>query len=131
SDLYVRLLGSAGPSPPPAFVEGADAPSLLAVAGPAWPADAEKPLPPAAMMLFDIQGGLRLGPLGTLPGLAVLNPPDERRWGVPARGLGGLLAQNLPRGNAAGWSIVALDDESLARAEALAPRISTLVPPAG
>ena len=131
SDLDVTLLGGEAPPPPPAFVEGADAPALLAVAGPDWPAEAEKPLPPAAMVLFNTQGGLRLGPLGTLPGMAVFNPPDERRWGLPARGLGGLLAQNLPRGNAAGWSIVALDDESLARAEALAPRISTLVPPAG
>jgi hypothetical protein len=66
-----------------------------------------------------------------MPGLAMLNPPGERRWGLPARGLAGLLTDNLPRGNAAGWSIVALDDASLERAEALAPGISALVPPAG
>ena len=118
--------------PPPAFVERADAPALLAVAGPAWPADAERPLPPAAMVLFNAKGGgLHLGPLGDVPGIAVLNPPGEKRWAVPARGLAGLLAQNMPRGNASGWSIVAVDDASLASAEALAPQINPLVPPAG
>jgi hypothetical protein len=66
-----------------------------------------------------------------VPGIAVLNPPGEKRWAVPARGLAGLLAQNMPRGNASGWSIVAVDDASLASAQALAPQISTLVPPAG
>jgi hypothetical protein len=130
-DLDATLLGAAAPPPPPAFTQGADAPALLAVAGADWPADSEKPLPPAAMMLFDSRGGLSLGPMGTLPGLAILNPEGEKRWGLPAKGLGGLLAQNLPNGNAAGWSVVALDDESLARAEALAPRISELAPPDG
>jgi hypothetical protein len=130
-DLDVTLLGAPAPPPPPPFVQGADAPALLVVAGADWPADAERPLPPAAMMLFDTRGGLNLGPLGELPGLAVLNPVGEKRWGLPAKGLGGLLAQNLPNGNAAGWSLVALDDASLARAAALAPQISTLVPPAG
>ena len=130
-DLDATLLGGAAPPPPPAFTQGPDAPALLAVAGADWPADSEKPLPPAAMMLFDTDGGLSLGPLGRVPGLAILNPEGEKRWGLPAKGLGGLLAQNLPNGNVAGWSVVALDDESLARAEALAPQISTLVPPAG
>lgn len=130
-DLDATLLGASAPPPPPAFTQGADAPALLAVAGADWPADSEKPLPPAAMMLFDTDGGLSLGPLGRVPGLAILNPEGEKRWGLPAKGLGGLLAQNLPNGNVAGWSVVALDDESLARAEALAPQISTLVPPAG
>ena len=128
-DLDATLLGAAVPPPPPAFTQGADALALLAVAGADWPADSEKPLPPAAMMVFDSRGGLSLGPMGTLPGLAVLNPEGEKRWGLPAKGLGGLLAQNLPNGNAAGWSVVALDDESLARAEALAPQISALAPP--
>ncbi|MFL6234603.1 MAG: hypothetical protein ACJ76N_15835 [Thermoanaerobaculia bacterium] len=130
-DLDATLVGGAAPPPPPPFTQGPDAPALLAVAGVDWPADSEKPLPPAAMMLFDTDGGLSLGPLGKVPGLAVLNPEGEKRWGLPAKGLGGLLAQNLPNGNAAGWSVVALDDASLARAEALAPQISTLVPPAG
>jgi hypothetical protein len=130
-DLDATLLGSAAPPPTPAFTQAPDAPALLAVAGTDWPADAEKPLPPAAMMLFDADGGLSLGPLGRVPGLAILNPEGEKRWGLPAKGLGGLLAQSLPNGNVAGWSVVALDDASLARAEALAPQISTLVPPAG
>jgi len=130
-DLDATLAGGSEPPPAPAFTQGADAPALLAVAGADWPADSEKPLPPAAMMLFDTDGGLSLGPLGKVPGLAILNPEGEKRWGLPAKGLGGLLAQNLPNGNVAGWSVVALDDASLARAEALAPQISTLVPPAG
>lgn len=130
-DLDVTLLGGATPPAPPAFTQQPDAPALLAVAGADWPADSEKPLPPAAMMLFDADGGLSLGPLGKVPGLAVLNPEGEKRWGLPAKGLGGLLAQNLPNGNVAGWSVVSLDDASLARAEALAPQIATLVPPAG
>jgi hypothetical protein len=130
-DLDVTLAGGAQAPEPPAFVTAADAPALLAVAGPAWPADAEKPLPAAAMALFDVKGGLHLGPLGDLPGLAVFNPPGGKRWGLPAGGLAGLLAQNLPHGNASGWSIVALDDASLERSEALAPEISALVSPSG
>ncbi len=130
-DLDATLAGGAEPPPPPAFTQGTDAPALLAVAGADWPADSEKPLPPAAMLLFDTDGGLSLGPLGRVPGLAILNPEGEKRWGLPAKGLGGLLAQNLPNGNVGGWSVVALDDASLARAEALAPQISALVPPAG
>jgi len=92
---------------------------------------APRPLPPAAMALFDVKGGLNLGPLGELPGAAVFNPPDGRRWAMPGKGVAGLIAKNLPRGNSAGWNIVALDAASLARAEALAPQISSLVPPAG
>ncbi len=129
-DLQVTLDGS-GPVSEPPIVTSADAPVLLAAAGPAWPADSPRPLMPAAMALFEVQGGLNLGPLGALPGAAVFNPPGGRRWGLPARGLAGLLAKNLPRGNAAGWDIVALDAASLERAKALAPEISALVPPAG
>lgn len=134
-DLELSLAGGAAVPGPPVPLDGPDAgpdaPVLLAVAGAVWPADAERPLPPAAMALYDTKGGLHLGPLGDLPGVAMLNVPGERRWGLPAKGLAGLLAGNLPSGNAAGWSLVALDDASLARAEALAPRISTLVPPTG
>jgi hypothetical protein len=115
----------------PAAVAGASPPVMLAVAGPIWPADAEKPLPPAAMVLFGGKSALHLGPLGDLPGLAVLNPPGEKRWGLPARGLAGLITDSLPHGNASGWSVVALDDASFTRATALAPQISELVPPDG
>ena len=125
NDLEVTLAGG-GDAPDP---EVTDAPVLLLVAGPAWPAESPRPLPPAALALFDVQdGGLKLGPLA-LPGAAVLNPPGGHRWGLPARGLAGLLADKLPRGNAAGWGVVALDTTSLARAQALAPQISALVPP--
>jgi hypothetical protein len=129
-DLTVTLAG-AEPPPEPPIATGGDAPVLLAAAGPAWPAASPRPLPPAAMALFDVEGGLELSPVGSLPGAAVLNPPGGKRWALPARGLAGILARNLPRGNAAGWDIVALDDASLERAEALAPQISALVPPAG
>ncbi|HKI04800.1 MAG TPA: hypothetical protein VKK31_22670 [Thermoanaerobaculia bacterium] len=128
--LQLALAGGAAAPEPPA-VAGEDAPVLLAAVGTAWPADSPKPLPPAAMMLFDTQGGLNLGPLGQMPGAAVLNPPGGRRWAMPTKGVAGLLAKNLPRGNAAGWSIVALDAASLERAEALAPEISALAPPDG
>jgi hypothetical protein len=115
----------------PAAVAGPNPPVMLAVAGPIWPADAEKPLPAAAMVLFGGKSALHLGPLGDLPGLAVLNPPGEKRWGLPARGLAGLITDSLPHGNASGWSVVALDDASFTRATALAPQISELVPPDG
>lgn len=131
-DLTVALEGGeAPPEPPEAIVSGPDAPVLLAATGPAWPDDSPRPLPPAAMALFDVKGGLNLGPLGELPGAAVFNPPGGRRWALPGKGVAGLIAKNLPRGNSAGWNVVALDAASLARAEALAPRISSLVPPAG
>jgi hypothetical protein len=129
-DLAATLMGGGEPPAPPA-VEGEGAPVLLAAAGPAWPADSPKPLPPAAMVLFDAKGGLSLGPLGDIPGLAVYNAPGSRRWGLPARGLTAMLTERLPRGNADGWDLVALDDASLERAEALAPQITALVPPAG
>ena len=133
ADLAVTLLGGeAAPEAPvlPAAA-GPEAPVLLAVAGPAWPDDSPKPLPSAALALFDVEGGLKLGPIGELPGAAVFNPPGSRRWALPARGVAGILAKNLPRGTAEGWNIVALDAASLARAEAMAPAISSLGPPAG
>jgi hypothetical protein len=128
-DLEMTLAGGETSSPEVDLgAEGRDAPVLLAVAGPAWPAESPKPLPPAALALFDVQGGLKIGPI-ELPGGAVFNPPGGSRWALPARGLAGLLTDSLPQGNAAGWNLVAFDTESLARAEALAPRIAALVPP--
>lgn len=132
-DLEITLAGGeAVPEAPAAGGDGEEAPVLLAVAGPAWPDDSPKPLSSAAMALFDVKdGGLSLGPIGQLPGAAVFNPPGSRRWALPARGVAGILAKNLPRGNAHGWNIVALDAASLARAEGMAPEISALAPPAG
>jgi hypothetical protein len=133
ADLAVTLLGGEAAPEAPVLPAGAgpDAPVLLAAAGPAWPDDSPKPLSSAAMALFDVKGGLKLGPIGELPGAAVFNPPGSRRWALPARGVAGILAKNLPRGNADGWNIVALDAASLARAQAMAPAISSLVPPTG
>lgn len=114
-------------------------PVLLAVAGPSWPPAETKPLPPAAFAIFDtgedgdggqIKGRAAFGPLGALPGIAVFHPPGGRRWELPTQGLAGLLTGRLPKGNAAGWQIVAVDAASLARAEELAPRLSALAPPA-
>jgi len=129
-DLQLSILGGAE-APAPPVPAGPDAPVLLAAAGQTWPDDSPKPLPPAAMALFGVGGGLKLGPLGELPGVAVLNGPGGRRWSLPSKGLAGLLSKGMPKGNADGWSIVALDAASLASAEALAPRISALVPPEG
>ncbi len=129
-DLEAALLGGEEPPAPPA-AEGEDAPVLLAAAGPVWPADSPRPLPPTAMVLFDTQGGLNLGPLGQMPGAAVYNAPGSRRWGLPARGLAAILSERLPQGSADGWEILALDDTSLERAEALAPQITALAPPGG
>lgn len=113
-------------------------PVLLAVAGPSWPPAEPKPLPAAALALFDVgderpreEGRAAFGPLGALPGVAVFHPPGGRRWEVPTEGLAGLLTGGLPKGNAAGWRIVAVDAASLSRAEALAPRLSALAPPDG
>jgi hypothetical protein len=130
-DLAIQLLGGGAVPAAPAAASGEKAPVLLAAAGAVWPDDAEKPLPPAAMALFDTKGGLNLGPLGDLPGLAVLNPPGQKRWGLPAHGIASLITDSLPHGNAAGWNVVAFDDESLERAEALAPQIAELAPPDG
>jgi hypothetical protein len=113
-------------------------PVLLAVAGPSWPAAETRPLPAAAFALFDIgeegtvtrgKAGAPFGTLGTLPGVAVFHPPGGKRWQVPTQGLAGLITGTLPKGNAAGWQIVAVDAVSFARAEALAPRLTALAPP--
>ncbi|HXO21830.1 MAG TPA: hypothetical protein VOA87_18095, partial [Thermoanaerobaculia bacterium] len=56
-------------------------------------------------------------------------PGGAERWPLPAQGLLGLLG-GLPRGGAAGWSIVAFDSASLGRAVALAPALARLLPPA-
>jgi hypothetical protein len=131
-DLEVTL-DRAGAVEAPDFPE--PAPILLAVAGPSWPPAETRPLPAAAFALFDIgeerdrQGRASFGPLGALPGCAVFHPPGARRWEVPTEGLAGLLTGGLPKGNAAGWQIVAVDAASLARAQALAPRLSALTPP--
>ena len=110
----------------------AEEPVLLAVAGPSWPAAEPRPLPPAAFALFDIDEksrSTRISSLGGLPGAAVFHPPGEERWELPTQGLAGLVTGSLPKGNAAGWKIVAVDRASLRRAKALAPHLSALTSP--
>lgn len=106
-----------------------DSPAFLAVAGPAWPADSDRPLPPAAFALFNTRDGLKVNLLEDLPGIAVLHPRGAERWALPGQQVIRLLARGLPKGNAAGWDIVAVDTASLRRARALAPRLAALVPP--
>ncbi|HVR99532.1 MAG TPA: hypothetical protein VMW27_23110 [Thermoanaerobaculia bacterium] len=128
------------PSEPPPFVSldlgglmggKAQGPALLAAAGPAWPDDSPRPQPPTAIALFDTHDGLRLQQFGELPGGAVFHPQGEKaeRWSLPGQSAAGLLSGALPKGNVAGWHIVALDAASLRRARVLAPRLSSVVPP--
>ncbi len=125
--------GEAGPPLPEPDLPPRIDPILLAVAGPSWPASEARPLPPAAFALFDLaeaERGAQISSLGSLPGAAVLNVPgDASRWGLPARGLAGLVGKSLPHGDAGGWKINAVDAESLRQAKMLAPRISRLTPP--
>lgn len=67
-----------------------------------------------------------LAPLG-LPGAAVFFERGGARWDLPGEGLFGLLQGALPKGNAGGWRIVALDGDSLRRAERLAPGLGKAV----
>ena len=136
-DLVLALDRPPGDNPPPPPEPDLPRrvhPVLLAVAGPAWPASEPRPLPPAAFALFELDEasrGARISSLGSLPGAAVFNVPDEEpRWGLPAQGsLAGLISKSLPRGNAAGWRINAMDAASLKRARLLAPRLARLTPP--
>ncbi|HYH47828.1 MAG TPA: hypothetical protein VEG34_19255 [Thermoanaerobaculia bacterium] len=122
----------AGAPAPPALVlpnSGSEpGPVLVAVAG-VEPADAAEPeagpQPPAALILFRHEAGGHL----RLPGAAVLNPPGEARWGLPGGGLADMIAGSLPRGNAAGWEIVAVDGASLRQAERLAAPLARLLFP--
>jgi len=106
------------PSPPPLALPS-PRPVLLALAG----ADGDKP--PAALALFDTGSTQPL----RLPAAAVFHPPGTERWSLPGGGLERLLGRGVPRGNAAGWVIVATDAASAERAEALAPGLARLVPP--
>lgn len=129
----VLALDKEGPPPPEPDLPPRLHPVLLAVAGPSWPASEPRPLPPAAFALFELDEasrGARISSLGSLPGAAVFNTPgEEQRWGLPAQGIAGLVSKSLPRGNAAGWRINAVDEASLKRARQLAPRLSRLVAP--
>jgi hypothetical protein len=136
NDLDLALSAEETPAVPPVREPdfGKTPPALVAVAGAAWPADEESPLPPSAIALFSETAGERRGAsnedLQKLPGAAVFHPPDSGdRWSLPGQGLPRFLIGVLPHGEAEGWEITALDSASLARAKALAPQISTLVPP--
>lgn len=133
SEDLVLALDRESPPPPEPDLPPRLRPVLLAVAGPSWPASEPRPLPPAAFALFELDEasrGARISSLGSLPGAAVFNAPgEEQRWGLPAQGIAGLVSKSLPRGNAAGWRINAVDESSLKRARLLAPRLSRLTEP--
>lgn len=116
----VTLEGSKFPEKPP-FDPGtlADRPILLVVAG------EEANNPAAALAFYEGKGSLGL-PSGVL-----FHPPKRARWDLPGGGIGGLLADRLPHGENAGWEMVALDEKSLDRGEALAPALARLAPPEG
>lgn len=132
-DLVLALDRDNAPPPPEPDLPRRVSPVLLAVAGPAWPASEARPLPPAAFALFELDEasrGARISSLGSLPGAAVFNAPGEdQRWGLPAQGIAGLVSKSLPKGNAAGWRINAVDAASLKRARLLAPRLAKLTSP--
>jgi hypothetical protein len=129
-DLDVEL---APPGVPAAIPDlGPDPrPALLVASRPAGGVS-----PPAALALF-AGAGVRWGGGASrdlradLPGIALFHPAGAlARWGMPGGALGRLLDGALPRQEAAGWSILALDEETLRQAVALAPRLAALMPPA-
>lgn len=111
----------AGAPPPPGLelAAGLPAPGPVLVAA----AGREGGEPPAALVLFPHEAGGHL----RLPGAAVLNLPGADRWGLPGGGLADMITGNLPRGNAAGWEIVAVDGASLRQAERLAVPLARLL----
>lgn len=132
-DLVLALDQENPPAPPEPDLPPQVEPVLLAVAGPAWPASEPRPLPPAAFALFEleeVERTARISSLGSLPGAAVFNVPGEgQRFSLPAQGIAGLVTKSLPKGNAGGWKIVAVDATSLRQARALAPRLTRLTAP--
>lgn len=135
SENLVLALDQENPPPAPEPDLPARAhPVLLAVAGPSWPASEPRPLPPAAFALFELEEAdrtARISSLGSLPGAAVFNAQGEdgQRWSLPAQGIAGLVTRSLPKGNGAGWKIVAVDPTSLDRAKKLAPVLTRLTSP--
>ncbi len=118
--IDLTLEGSRFPDKPPFDPASlSDRPILLVVAG------EEGPAPAAALAFYEGKGSLGL-PSGVL-----FHPPKRARWDLPGGGIGGLLADRLPHGENAGWEMVALDDKSLERGEALAPAISRVASPEG
>ena len=123
ADLELALPGTA-PMLPDLALPPADRPVLLAAAGAGWRG------PAAGLALFPAAATSRL----ELPSAATFQPagvPGRGRWSLPGGGLMGLLTGALPRGTAAGWSIVALDGGSLSRALALASGLAAVAPPLG
>lgn len=124
-DLELALAGAAGPAPlSAAALPPAGHPVLLVASGPTetGPASALALFPPSSPGNLELPDAAAFQPIGS---------SGKGRWSLPGGGLARLLAGSLPRGNAAGWSIVALDAESLAKAQALAPFLAPVGSPSG
>ncbi|HZF10578.1 MAG TPA: hypothetical protein VFE33_17470 [Thermoanaerobaculia bacterium] len=122
--MVLALDGS--PAAPPALPGGSNPGGAGGIRPVLLVASAPGDRTPAALALFEnvVAGSLEL------PGAAVFSPQGGRqRWSLPAQSLMDLVAGRLPRGNAAGWEMVALDAASLRQAEALAPGLAQLVLP--
>jgi hypothetical protein len=109
-------------------------PALLVATRPAGAGGAAGQAP-AALALFAgaaaaWSGGASRDLRAELPGIALYHPVGApARWGMPGGALGRLLNDSLPRQDAAGWSLLALDEASLRQAVSLAPRLAALMPP--
>lgn len=66
-----------------------------------------------------------------LPRLAALHEPGGDRRSLPGEGLLELGDRRVREAEVAGWSIAAIDEADLERAEVLAPRLEALRSPAG
>ena len=125
-DLVLRLAGAPTPpfDPGLARLPRGDRPLLLAATESAAGEDRRAP---AAMALYEGGSVARF----RLPGIALFQAPGREGWRLPGGRLGTALRGGLPAGEAAGWRIVAMDRETLRRAERLAPHLAAAIDPRG
>ena len=125
-DLVLRLAGAAPPALDPGLdrLPRGDRPLLLAATESAAGEDRRAP---AAIALYEGQSVARF----RLPGIALFQAPGQEGWRLPGGRLGAALRGGLPSGEAAGWRIVAMDRETLRRAEQLAPHLAAAIDPRG
>jgi hypothetical protein len=125
-DLVLRLAGVAPPALDPglARLPRGDRPLLLAATESAAGEDRRAP---AAIALYEGGSVARF----RLPGIALFQAPGQEGWRLPGGRLGAALRGGLPSSEAAGWRIVAMDRETLRRAEELAPHLAAAIDPRG
>jgi hypothetical protein len=130
-------LSSAGPPRPlPALAATTtELPVLLVLRSAAAEDAASGPQAPSAFALFRRASALWSGRLGgrtlrvELPGTATFEALGSGRQGVLAGGLARFLAGRPPSQEVGGWTVRALDAETLAAAAALAPQLAALGAP--